>query len=140
MPAPSTLILAVLNIESSYLDNLERSATTVPDTVQFFFTAEKQWRIRTYAIDHDLHIHQVESGSDEEPFDPGTACDIISESYDDVISDFLMLEFPDPTDTAAVTEILRESQLTGTLVPTPEGCYFYSPDATAYRKQSNPEA
>ncbi|RYD21761.1 MAG: hypothetical protein EOP88_10295 [Verrucomicrobiaceae bacterium] len=136
-----TLILAILNIESSYLDNLERPAATAPDTVQFWFAPDdKQWRIKTHAIDHDLHIHQVESGNDGEPFDPGTACDIISDSYDDVISDFLMLEFPDPTDTAATTEILRESQLTGTLVAAPEGCYFYNPDGGTYRTQSDPGA
>ncbi len=139
MPAPSTLILAILNIESSYLDNLERPAGAVPDTVQFWFAPDTRWRIKTYAIDHDIHIHPVATVEGEEPLDTGIACESISDAYDDVLSELLMLDFPAPSDTAATTEILRESQLTGTLVATPEGCYFYNPDGGTYLTRSAPE-
>lgn len=139
MPAPSTLILALLNIESSYLDNLEGPAGAVPDTVQFWFAPESQWRTKTYAIDHDIHIHRLITKDGAEIFDTGAACENISDAYDDVLSELLMLDFPDPSDEAAVREILDESQLTGTLVATPEGCYFYNPDGGEYRTQSNPE-
>jgi hypothetical protein len=54
-----TLVLAILTTESSYAQNVERAATAVPDTIQFWLTPEKQWRIRTYAIDHDIHVYGV---------------------------------------------------------------------------------
>jgi len=81
MTAPSTLILGILNIESSYLDNLERPAGAVPDTVQFWFAPDSQWRTKTYAIDHDIHIHQVATVEGEEPLDTGIACESTSYFY-----------------------------------------------------------
>lgn len=135
----TTLILAILTVESSYLDNLERPAGAVPDTVQFWFTPETQWRIKTYAIDHDIHVHPVATVEGEEPLDTGVACESIGDAYDDVLSELLMLEFPDPADEASVREILDESQLTGTLVAARDGCYFYNPDGGAYRIQSDSE-
>lgn len=140
MTEPSTLILGILNIESSYLDNLERPAGAVPDTVRFWFTPDSQWRIKTYAIDHDIHIYKLSMKDGAKVFDISRACENISDAYDDVLSELLMLEFPDPADEAAVREILQESELTGTLVPTGKGCYFYNPEGGAYRSQSNPEA
>ncbi|RYD35914.1 MAG: hypothetical protein EOP85_18640, partial [Verrucomicrobiaceae bacterium] len=86
MTAPFTLILAVLNIESSYLDNLERPAGDARDTVQFWFAPDTQWRIKTYAIDHDIHIHPVVTAEGEEALDTGIACESISDAYDDVLT------------------------------------------------------
>ena len=54
-----TLILAVLTVESSYLQEVERPTKNVPDTVQFWFTPDSQWRIKTFAIDHDIHVHRI---------------------------------------------------------------------------------
>ncbi len=50
------LIIFMLNIESSYLENIERSATPPADTVQFALIKGQAWRIKTYAIDHDVHV------------------------------------------------------------------------------------
>ena len=59
MEGPFTLIVAILSIESSYLDEVERPVKDVPDTVQFWLTSASQWRIKTYAIDHDIHVHRL---------------------------------------------------------------------------------
>ena len=52
-----TLIIGVLTVESSYAQNSERPSRGVPDTVQFWIDPGGAWRIRTYAIDHDIHPH-----------------------------------------------------------------------------------
>ncbi len=52
------LIVALLSTESSYKSEVERPATAVEDTVQFSIAA-KPWRVRTYAIDHDIHVYAI---------------------------------------------------------------------------------
>jgi hypothetical protein len=37
----------------------------VPDTLQCWIASTCAWRIRTYAIDHDIHTHQVDGTPDE---------------------------------------------------------------------------
>ena len=54
-----TLVLAILTVESSYVQEIERPATRVPDTVQFWFAPESDWRIKTFAIDHDIHAYRI---------------------------------------------------------------------------------
>ena len=56
------LLLAVLSIKSSYCREegtpLE-SANDIPDTLQWWFGESGCWRIRTYALDHDVHAFQI---------------------------------------------------------------------------------
>lgn len=62
-----TLLLAVLNIQSSYSRNIEESfdgSSGVPDTLQWWITPESAWRIKTYALDHDIHTHSVAAQPD----------------------------------------------------------------------------
>jgi hypothetical protein len=56
------LFLAVLSIKTSYSRNIELSvegANDIPDTLQWWFGASGCWRIRTYALDHDIHPLQT---------------------------------------------------------------------------------
>jgi hypothetical protein len=46
----------------SYSRNVElpvEDADDVPDTVQWWFGGGGRWRLRTYAIDHDIHTYKI---------------------------------------------------------------------------------
>ena len=130
-----TLILAVLTVESSYLQEIERPAKDVPDTVQFWFTPDSQWRIKTFAIDHDIHVYRIGAPRLTAEF----ATNNIKKSYGDVTASVLVLEFPDPENKADVERILKEHKLKGKLEAVKEGYYFYNPDDGDYRTKSKPK-
>jgi hypothetical protein len=57
-----TLLLTILNIQSSCARDLEETvvdASCVPDTLQWWIGSEEAWRIRTYALDHDIHTYSI---------------------------------------------------------------------------------
>jgi hypothetical protein len=55
------LIAARLTLSSSYGQNVEQQAGEKFDTVQFYLpgSGDVAYRIRTFALDHDIHIHQI---------------------------------------------------------------------------------
>src|ERR1044071_3666270 len=54
------LVLFTLAIRSSYSRNLEVDATESEfDTVQFFCSGGDSWRIKTYAMDEDVHAWNI---------------------------------------------------------------------------------
>jgi hypothetical protein len=56
------LLLAVLSIKSSYSREIEAAldgANDIPDTLQWWFGKGGCWRIRTYAMDHDIHAYKI---------------------------------------------------------------------------------
>src|SRR5688500_12089589 len=57
-----TLVLTILAVQSSYLREIEEPLddnSGPPDTPQWGIAPTGARRIRTYAIDHDIHIHAV---------------------------------------------------------------------------------
>ena len=130
-----TLVIAILTVQSSYAQNLGRPAREVPDTVQFCFTPDSQWRIKTFAVDHDIHVHRIEGTRLTTEF----AQNNIKKSYGDVVSSTQVLGFPDPKDPVAVQRILKEHKLSGTLEGVKDGYYFYNPDRGDYHTKSKPK-
>src|SRR5262245_22210439 len=118
-----TLILAILTVESSYLQEVERPAKAVPDTVQFWFAQDSQWRIKTFAIDHDIHIHRLGAANNATRLTTEFAQNNIKKTYGDVAASVLVLEFPDPENEAEVQRILKEHKLTGKLEAVKDGYY-----------------
>ena len=56
------LLLAVLGVKSSYSQEIEtpvKNTRDVPDTLQWWFGDGGCWRVRTYAMDHDIQAFQV---------------------------------------------------------------------------------
>ena len=136
MASPFTLILAILTVESSNLNNVERPARGVPDTVQFWLGSESQWRIKTFAIDHDIHVHRITINNEAKRITAEFAQNNIKKTYGDVTAALLTIQFPDPTDEADVARILKENKLTGTLEHVEAGYYFYNPDSGDYKTKS----
>lgn len=135
----TTLVIALLTTESSYMTDVEREATDAPDTVQFWFSAKGTWRIRTYAIDHDIHIHSVGAPSEGEAFGPEDAIEHFQNSYDDILAKLVTVELKDPADEAETSKALAEYDLDGIVQMAPAGFGFYNPDRGTYKTQSEPE-
>jgi hypothetical protein len=133
------LVLAVLTTESSYASEIERPATAVADTVQFWFGSSGAWRVRTYAIDHDIHVYQVGASGASPTFQPQSAEAHIKKHYSDVLAKLVVLRFKEPNDKAEVEQILAVQGLSGTLEVAPAGFAFYNPDSVQYETKSEPK-
>lgn len=127
------LVLALLTTESSYKSEVERPATKVEDTIQFWFGSEGPWRIRTYAIDHDIHIYSISPS-----FDEASAKAHVAKHYAEIVKKQYVIRFKNTTDAKAITKTLREAGLQGTLEVDPSGFAFYNPDNGTYKTQSEP--
>ncbi len=134
-----TLILAVLTVESSYLREVERPTKNVPDTVQFWLAPDSQWRIKTFAIDHDIHVHRIGEPGSEARLTTEFATNNIKKSYGDVTASIVVLEFADPKNETDVERVLKDHKLKGTLEAVKDGYYFYNPDGGDYRTKSKPK-
>lgn len=141
MPSPHarTLVLAILTVESSYQNRQERDAGEIPDTVQFWLEDDGVWRVRTYAVDHDIHVHHLVGVVDSEtkPRLPQLEAHL-ERAYEGVLGPVYVLNFEDYTDAEAVRRELDAQSLPGELQTAEAGFYFYNPDGGEYRSQSEP--
>ena len=134
------LFLAVLSVKGSYSRDLELSvedANDVPDTLQWWFGARGCWRIRTYALDHDIHTYEIGNSAQ-------TTLELAKKNneknYGDVIAAQHEIHF---VDCANRGELEAEFRLIG-LAPRLEidvnGRYAYwKPDDAEYLTKSSPE-
>ena len=134
-----TLILAILTVESSYLQEVERPTSNVPDTVQFWYAPDSQWRIKTFAIDHDVHVYQIDPGVSGVPLTAQFAENNIKKTYGDVTASVIVMHFTDPKNQVDVQHILTANKLSGTLEEVKNGYCFYNPDRGVYRTKSKPK-
>ena len=133
------LVVALLTTESSYKSEIERPTSSVPDTVQFWFGAKDPWRIRTYAIDHDIHIYSLGTRPDGTHFTIGEAEAHISKNYGEVLQKHYVIKFNNPTDLVESNRLLKRHGLSGKLEVAPAGFAFYNPDGVKYKSQSTPK-
>lgn len=133
------LALAILTTESSYKSEIERPATIVADTIQFWISPESSKRIRTYAIDHDIHIYSLGNKEDGSAFKPSDVEEHIKKHYNDVIKKLYVIEFRDPNNSTEVAQALESYNLAGSLEVARTGFAFYNPDRAKYKTQSQPK-
>ena len=133
------LVLAMLSTESSYASEIERPATACADTAQFWFGSFGAWRVRPYAIDHDIHVYQVGTSGAVHGFQPEAAEAHIRKHYSDVLAKLVVLRFKKPTNKAEVAQVLASQGLSGTLEVSSTGVAFYNPDRGEYRTKSEPK-
>jgi hypothetical protein len=55
-----TWLIYVFSFEGSYLQDIERPATAVSDTQQYWITDAEAWDVRTFAIDKDLRVQTLD--------------------------------------------------------------------------------
>jgi hypothetical protein len=57
----TVLVVFTLAIKSSYAQNVELDASAEEfDTVQFYYAGADCWRIKTFAVDQDVHVWNIE--------------------------------------------------------------------------------
>lgn len=130
-----TLVVGVLTIESSYSGNVEREHRGVPDTIQWWVAPDNAWRIRTFAIDHDIHTH-VLGNTDTDLV--AYATDSTRRIYGDVLAAIYVLRLD-----RGSPESLQKAVAAAKLAPyqdfSPRGFGFWKPDDARYWSQSEPK-
>jgi hypothetical protein len=59
----STLVICMLDVQSSYVQNVELPATEQAfDTVQYYASEHGAWHIRTFAVDQDVRVRSLGAG------------------------------------------------------------------------------
>ena len=131
------LIIFKLKIKSSYNQNIEQPADKSFDTLQFFVHDQTILRIKTYAIDHDIHIHAVNlrDGSVEKTIEILVASTNIH--YGDAVDKMVELDIKDLNDHEGIKAMLTKEGLSPYL-ETPKDFIFWNPDNKKYQNQSNP--
>jgi len=134
------LVLAILSVKGSYLQEMEvtlEGEDDVPDTLQWWIATEGAWRIRTFAIDHDIHVYSVGVGSEELL---QLALDNNSKHYADIISCQHVLRFTDCENTKVVEQRFGKIGLPPRLEVAAGRFAFWKPDDGKYRTQSQPSS
>jgi hypothetical protein len=133
-----TLLLTILKVRSSYVDAIELplvAADLVPDTLQWWVGPATAWRIRTYAIDHDIHVHQL-AGHREDFI--GLAKENNRKHYADIIGTEHSLTFANCQDQAEVEAECRRVGIATRLEVSVGRFAFWKPDDARYSTQSAP--
>jgi hypothetical protein len=133
-----TLVLQILNIRSSFRKERSTPAINLPDTIQFWITDDSAWRIRTYALDHDIHVYQL--GHQQIPGDPVEWLRQDSREHfaDEIASEYTIL-FSDAQEEAEVQKVFEAIGLDPRLEVADLGFCFWKPDEQKYVTQSTPD-
>ncbi|MEM0991225.1 MAG: hypothetical protein AAGK00_20350 [Pseudomonadota bacterium] len=130
------LIVFLLNVESSYSQNLERDVPKWADTVQWYISSDRVLRVRTFAIDEDVHVARIACA----PCDPDEFAQLAQSNtakhFGDILASKIVLESLsgfDELERAAV------DALGGQLNRNKDGLIFWSPGGTDYRTKSTPQ-
>ena len=132
------LVIFVLGIQSSYADNVECPAVgTAHDTVQFLLVAGHAWRIKTFAVDHDVHVWRIGSSMDARQLE-ALARQNTHDNYGDVIEKVIVVHAGDSL--TSLEPRLVEAGLPPYLEIAPNGDFaFWKPDASDYATRSQPQ-
>ncbi|PIY60554.1 hypothetical protein COY95_01180 [Candidatus Woesearchaeota archaeon CG_4_10_14_0_8_um_filter_47_5] len=132
------LVIFILTVQSSYSRNIEEPVKNVPDTIQFWIPLNIQeiWRIRTYAIDHDIHVYQVKlNQSLDSPVN--FAVQSTQKSYSDIIKEVRVIEIIEVNNTDEVKNAFAKANLPPNL-ELKGPIVFWNPDNAKYKSISTP--
>lgn len=132
------LVLAILTVRSSYGHQIELPLgddVDVPDTVQWWIASTGTWRIRTYAMDHDIHTHHVYGNPDDLL---GMASENNRKHYGDVMGSEHLVQFTDCCDMSEVEIKFRAIGLEPRLEVAAGRFAFWKPDDARYSTKTSP--
>ncbi|GLH81678.1 hypothetical protein SSBR45G_65870 [Bradyrhizobium sp. SSBR45G] len=132
------LLLAILGIRSSYARNVEvalQDDGLPPDTLQWWLAPTGCWRIRTFAIDHDIHTHEVDGRIDDIL---AAASNGNRKRYGDIIAKEHLIHFTDCSDNTEVHARFSAIALAPRLEVAAGRFAFWKPDDARYSTQSRP--
>ncbi len=132
------LLLSILNIKSSYAEDIEEPVGEgdVPDTVQWWFTARECWRVRTFALDHDIHTHSVASGG--HGMLPLARANNVKHYGDSIVAEHVV-QIDDTEDADEVRRVLEAAGLEPRLAIERGRFVFWKPDDELYVTQTTPD-
>lgn len=129
------LVIFFLSVQSSYAQNKELPATAnVFDTIQFVADNGKYWRIKTYALDQDVHIWSL--GSDVADIEAVAKANTMKH-YGDLLTEGYVIKTGDGV--AGVRRALHDRGLDEHLELPEAGGLFWAPSGSRYRSKSTPE-
>ena len=129
------LVIFFLTVQSSYSSNMEEPATDDAfDTVQFFESDTASWRIKTYAMDQDVHVWAL--GNNVEDI-VSLARSNTEKHYGDVLSEGYILESASGID--GLCRELADRGLSTHLEISDAGFVFWAPEGTRYSTKSKPQ-
>lgn len=133
------IVVGKLSIESSYAKNEERDAEERFDTVQYFILPNAIWRIRTFALDNDIHVSVAEL-DEEQPLENSVdrVVESTKRSYEDVWDDISVFYSPSAT-AEALQELFETGDMTGSIEGNDQEMLFWNPDGATYKTISQPE-
>ena len=133
------LVLAVLTIKSSYSRNVElpvADADDVPDTVQWWLGEGGCWRLRTYAIDHDIHSYKI-SNTRQSMLQFAQSNN--QKNFGDVIKAHHVIHFVNCADASELAAEFGRIGLCPRLEISPGRFVFWKPDEAVYSTKSTPK-
>jgi hypothetical protein len=131
----TVLVIFFLSIQSSYSSNTEIRATPESfDTVQFYASDGSAWRIKTYALDQDVHIWSLGPNVKDVV---ALAKENTFKHYGDVLTKGYVIETNDGLE--GVRRELSNRGLDVHVDLPPSGSAFWSPAGTHYRSKSVPK-
>jgi hypothetical protein len=121
---------------SSYKDDyeIEVRGDTVTDTVQWWVGADEAFRVRTFAIDHNIHVHHLDRGG---PRMVRLALGNHERIYKEVTWRQYLFLIEDPTDVVHVGSVFKESGIEPRL-EVQDRFAWWNPDGQHYENQSAP--
>ncbi|KXI30847.1 hypothetical protein [Paraglaciecola hydrolytica] len=129
------LIIFVLTIKGSYAENVEAPADGYnADTVQFFIESNQAWRIKTFAIDQDVHVYSL--GIPNETIEEKVIAST-ERSYRDVLAKKYIIRSKAGIDGIKVE--LKKLNLSQDLEISNNGFAFWVPANTQYRTKTKPK-
>lgn len=127
------LIIFELSVRSSYSKNTEIEATENEfDTVQFYTDGSTCWRIRTFALDQDVHVHDIGKRDDLLEL----ARTNTEKHYGDVLVAGYVLRSSTGLD--GIRAELVDRGLDDNLETQPSALAFWAPIGTMYRSRTRP--
>jgi hypothetical protein len=129
----SVLVLFLLTIKSSYINDEETEATDEQfDTIQFVQTEKGTWRFKTFAEDEDVHLWSIEADGDLVEL----AVESTNRHYGDVIDEAFVIESEDGVE--GLRRELKKQGLADNLQISPKGPLFWAPPGSNYSPKSAP--
>ena len=122
-----TLLIFTLQIKSSYLQNKELPADTDFDTLQFYAHGDIVWRVKTYAIDSDIHIHRINPRGKSLQETLAFLADSTKAHYGAVMAKEFEISLTGPSDADTANAFFAEHNLPGKL-ESHEDYAFWNPN------------
>jgi hypothetical protein len=129
----TVLVVFRLAVKSSYAQNVEHDASDDEfDTVQFYYGGADCWRIKTFAMDQDVHAWNIGKVEDL----VAMARTNTEKHYGDVLSEGYILKSDSGLD--GIRLELADRGLDTHLEVAKAGFAFWTPEGTTYRSKSRP--